>query len=120
MGVRLAEGDSRRRPEEPRFALVEVSLLKELGVLPEGKASPRPPRAPSSRARLTICGSSMVASTREWLARICSISVEPARGRPTIKIGSGAAEPTPERDAKNVGVNSVLVRLTSSRIREVS
>jgi hypothetical protein len=33
-------------------------------------------------------GSSMVPSTCEWLARICSMSVEPERGRPRMKIGA--------------------------------
>jgi hypothetical protein len=40
-----------------------------------------------------ISGNSMVPSTAEWLAKICSISVEPARGNPTMKIGSGASAP---------------------------
>ena len=48
----------------------------------------RPPiPAPSSGYR----ASSRVPSTWEWLARICSISVEPERGRPTMKIGSFAS-----------------------------
>ena len=40
-----------------------------------------------------MSGSSDVPST--WLCdeRICSISVEPARGMPTMKIGSGASQP---------------------------
>ena len=37
-----------------------------------------------------MSGSSIVPSTCEWLARICSIRVEPARGMPRMKIGSGA------------------------------
>ena len=43
----------------------------------------------------------MVPSTREWLARICSISVEPERGRPTMKMGAGLGSPLPARAAKN-------------------
>jgi hypothetical protein len=48
-----------------------------------------------------ISGSSIVPSTCEWLDRICSISVEPARGRPTMKIGSAHRVPCPARSAKN-------------------
>jgi hypothetical protein len=43
----------------------------------------------------------MVASTAEWLDRICSINVDPARGRPTMKIGSDEALPNPSRWRKN-------------------
>jgi hypothetical protein len=34
-----------------------------------------------------IAGSSPVVSTAGWLPRICSVSVVPERGRPTMKIG---------------------------------
>ena len=40
-----------------------------------------------------MSGSSIVPSTSEWLERICSTSVEPARGSPTMKIGSGVRRP---------------------------
>src|SRR2546430_5826801 len=40
----------------------------------------------NSRVMLMMFGSSMVPSTPEWLARICSMSVDPERGRPTMKI----------------------------------
>ena len=46
-----------------------------------------------------MSGSSDVPSTRLWLERICSSSVEPARGMPTMKIGSGDSQP-PGRSAK--------------------
>ena len=42
---------------------------------------------------LMMFGSSMVPSTREWLARICSTRVEPERGSPTMKIGAGLGIP---------------------------
>jgi hypothetical protein len=48
-----------------------------------------------------MCGSSWVPSTWLWLARICSISVEPERGRPTMKIGSVRGQPCPAWAAKN-------------------
>ena len=48
-----------------------------------------------------MSGSSWVPSTWLWLARICSTNVEPERGRPTMKIGSGADDPCPARAAKN-------------------
>ena len=48
-----------------------------------------------------MSSSSRVASTAGWLARICSTRVEPERGRPTMKIGSGAGSPQPARSAKN-------------------
>ena len=56
-----------------------------------------------SRAICGMSGSSMVPSTSEWLDRICSSSVEPARGRPTMKIGSADPAPQPARAAKKLG-----------------
>ena len=53
-----------------------------------------------------MSGSSMVPSTCEWLARICSTSVEPERGRPMTKIGSGAVAPVPRRSANKAGVKA--------------
>ena len=51
--------------------------------------------ARSSRARVMSSGNSVVPSTAEWLERICSSSVEPARGMPTMKMGFGAGQPPP-------------------------
>ncbi len=56
--------------------------------------------------------SSIVPSIWLWLARICSIRVEPERGRPTTKIGSGAGDPVPACSAKYFAVNSVLQFIT--------
>jgi len=53
---------------------------------------------------LMMFGSSMVPSTHEWLARICSTSVDPERGRPTMKIGASLGSPLPARAAKNAPV----------------
>jgi hypothetical protein len=53
-----------------------------------------------------MSGSSIVPSTLECEARICSSSVEPARGRPTMKIGSGRSQPQPRRAAKNSAVQT--------------
>ena len=62
------------------------------------------------RAMLVMSGSSIVPSTMEWLARICSSSVDPARGRPTMKMGSGAGQPSPARAAKNPFVSRRWLR----------
>jgi hypothetical protein len=53
------------------------------------------------RAIIEMSGSSCVPSTCEWLARICSINVEPERGKPTMKIGSRCLAAPPARSAKN-------------------
>ncbi len=50
-----------------------------------------------------MLGSSMVPSTREWLARICSTRVEPERGSPTMKIGAGSGSPLPARRQRMQG-----------------
>ena len=55
-----------------------------------------------------MSGSSKVPSTIEWLARICSIRVEPERGRPRMKIGAAEATPPSARSARNSRVNSFL------------
>ena len=55
-------------------------------------------------------GSSIVPSTCEWLARICSTRVEPERGRPTMKIGARLGSPLPARSAKNVALKKVRMR----------
>ena len=91
--------------EERLFGLALNSRLLDVGVA-EGAAllrtegrrglrdTPIPALArvgpPSFAAIAMMSCNSIVPSTLEWLARICSISVEPARGRPTMKIGSGA------------------------------
>jgi len=48
-------------------------------------------------------GSSIVPSTCEWLERICSTSVEPARGSPTMKMGSGVGRPGAGTTREEVG-----------------
>ena len=75
-------------------------------------------RAAAARARCAMMsGSSIVPSTCEWLARICSISVEPARGRPTMKIGSGASQPAPVRARRRTPrVNSLDRARATSRV----
>ena len=45
---------------------------------------------------MEISGNSLVPSTNEWLAKICSSNVEPDRGKPTIKIGSAFWHPDSE------------------------
>ena len=47
--------------------------------------------------------SSPAPKTCEWLARICSVSVVPDRGRPTMKIGRSVSSPKPRTRSKNVG-----------------
>jgi hypothetical protein len=59
-----------------------------------------------------MSGSSIVPSTREWLASICSMRVEPARGIPRMKIGSLARQRRPERASKKAGVNKATLRST--------
>ena len=48
-----------------------------------------------------IFGNSSVPSIIEWDARICSISVEPALGKPNIKIGSLVSQPPVPISLKN-------------------
>ena len=60
-----------------------------------------------------MSGSSIVPSTREWLARICSIRVEPERGRPTMKIGASSCDPASCRSASISGVNRARLRATT-------
>ena len=52
---------------------------------------------------LPSTGNSNVASTRLWLARICSTSVEPARGIPSTKIGV-----SPDGQSRTVASNTPL------------
>ena len=54
----------------------------------------------------------MVPSTAEWLDRICSSNVEPARGRPTMKIGSPDGAPADLRAEKKSAVYCRLQRPT--------
>ena len=61
-------------------------------------------------ARFSIAGDSPPAWTCGCEARICSTSVVPERGMPTMKIGSRAGEPAPRREAKNSAVNVSLER----------
>jgi hypothetical protein len=67
-----------------------------------------------------MSGSSRVPSTCEWLARICSSSVDPARGSPTMKTGSREGQPAPARAAKNYRVKSARVRSTRRVLRSGS
>ena len=67
-----------------------------------------------------MSGSSIVPSTWLWLARICSSRVEPARGMPRMKIGSGASQPWPSRAAKNSAVITAMLRSTRSVMRSGS
>ena len=55
-----------------------------------------------------MSASSIVPSTCECEARICSSSVDPARGRPTMKIGDGSSQPQPCRCSKNSRVQSSI------------
>ena len=67
---------------------------------------------PRPRAIAGMSGSSAVPSTKLCEARICSTKVDPARGIPTMKIGSGAGlPPGPPRTSK---VKSWMLRSTSS------
>ena len=61
-------------------------------------------------------GSSSVPSTWLWLARICSISVEPERGKPTMKIGSSDANPWPACCSRNSRLNTSSICSWRSRI----
>ncbi len=62
-----------------------------------------------------MLGSSEVPSTAGWLARICSMSVDPARGMPTMKIGAVETWPDDARRSKN----SRVKRSFSRRMRAV-
>ena len=55
-------------------------------------------------------GSSCVPSTCEWDARICSSRVDPERGNPTTKMGSGSGAPKPRRRAKKSAVQTSICR----------
>ena len=72
---------SRRTPQE----LVRVKLREHRGI---ARARPHPFRGPQLVHQPRMSASSIVPSTWECEARICSSRVEPARGRPTMKIGS--------------------------------
>ena len=81
-------------------------FLAELAPLVRRSARARLPDSARSCARAPgMSGSSDVPSTRLCEDRICSTRVDPARGIPTMKIGSGASQP-PERSAKASAVNS--------------
>ena len=66
--------------------------------------APGEPCRRTARTMVRMFGSSMVPSTCEWLARICSTSVEPERGSPTMKIGAALGSPLPACAAKKLGV----------------
>ena len=59
-------------------------LAHRFGIFACGRAG----GVPTDTAISPSVDSSSVPSTWLWLARICSISVEPERGRPTMKIGA--------------------------------
>ena len=52
--------------------------------------------------------SACIAQPADWVR----FSLEPERGNPMIKMGSGAAQPCPARTEKNSRVNRVFVRRT--------
>ena len=56
----------------------------------------------------------MVPSTKEWLAKICSSRVEPARGKPTMKIGSEAGWPQPWQAWKRSRVQEATIRCNAA------
>ena len=60
---------------------------------PDRRLRPLPPRAAAPAPGCRAAPSSL--RPAEWLARICSTRVDPARGMPRMKIGSGAAQPRP-------------------------
>jgi hypothetical protein len=91
MGVRLAEGDSRRRMEEPRFALVEVSLLEDLGVLPEGRASPHVP--PRMRRRRLTGRARRIRFTTWTVLAVALVSVVGSIARPARTAPSKGRQP---------------------------
>ena len=69
---------------------------------------------PRPRAIAGMSGSSAVPSTWLWDDRICSSRVDPARGMPTIKMGSGA--PQPPCLESTSAVNCSMLRSTN-RVR---
>ena len=79
-----------------------------IGLSRIARADPSPTRPSISSTMRWMSGSSCVPSTCEWEARICSMSVDPERGSPTMKIGSGSGTPTPARAAKNCAVHTSI------------
>ena len=67
-----------------------------------------------------MSSSSRVLSIAGWLDRIWATSVDPERGRPTMKIGSGAWTPHPSRALKKAGVKSAFDRSTQPVIRSAA
>ncbi len=101
-----------------RAQLVGGKLLERARI--GGLPSARVVRLPTMRAIMVTSGSSCVPSTCEWVARICSMSVEPERGNPTTKIGSGAGQPTSGAPAKNSRVKSFFERATCASLSSAS
>ena len=60
-----------------------------------------------SRARVI----SPAPKTWEWLARICSMSVVPDRGSPTINTGRSLSTPKPRTRWKKSGVEALIIRV---------
>src|SRR2546430_5097336 len=60
----------------------------------------RPPRSTLFPYTTLFRSSSPAPNTCEWLARICSVSVVPERGRPTMKMGRSVPRPKPHTRSK--------------------
>ena len=76
--------------------------------------SPSSTRACNRPAIIIMSGSSIVPSTWLWLDNICSTSVEPERGNPTMKIGSGAGQPPSPIVARNGAVKVAVAAAISA------
>ena len=63
-----------------------------------------------------ILGSSRVPSIIEWEARICSISVEPALGKPKINMGSVVAYPPLPKSLKKSSSHTSIWAWSSASI----
>ena len=94
-GVRRVSGDVR---DLGGFALTGVVTVRG-----EPGAEVRVFLPARRRTIVVMSGSSIVPSISGWLERICSTSVDPERGMPTTKIGSGAGQPASARAAKKAG-----------------
>ena len=85
----------KRRTPDIAFAELHSSVRRQGGEVGEivGLPSKAARFSPASQLAIPMMsGSSIVPSTSEWLARICSIRVDPARGIPSTKIGSESVE----------------------------
>ena len=73
------------------------------------------PGPPSAAMLSRASGISPAAKTREWLARICSMSVVPDRGSPTTNTGSSLSNPKPRTRWKKSAVQAAIIRATRTR-----